>query len=64
VFGLASKAAHKNESAEAVLCQTACETHITQLLLALFLPNGEQITFYVAGQPFSKLLASSGSGSQ
>ena len=31
VFGLASKAAHKNQSAEVVPCEIVCETHTAQM---------------------------------
>jgi hypothetical protein len=43
VFGLASKAAHKNRRAEVVSCDTGCEMHVSPLLLTPASPTAEEI---------------------
>jgi len=43
VFGLASKAAHKNQRAEVVSCATGCEMHVSQLLVTPASPKAEEI---------------------
>jgi hypothetical protein len=62
--GTASKAAQKSQRAEVVPCEAVCKLHVAQFVLTLFSPNADQINFSAAGKPFSKLVASGGSGAQ
>ena len=43
VFGLASKAAHKNQRAGMVSCDIGWEMHVSQLLLTPASPKAEEI---------------------
>ena len=43
VFELAPKAAHKNQRAEVVSCDTGCEMHVTWLLLTATSLKAEEI---------------------
>ena len=49
MFGLASKAAHKNQRAEVVSCATRCEMYISQLLLTPVLLNADEINYFIVG---------------
>jgi len=49
VFGIESTAAHTNKRAEVIPCETVCEIQVTQLLLALSLPDAEETNALVVG---------------